>query len=157
MEKQKWIRILAITFAVVWATLVSGTGFAGSLSMRVTTDTPETMPQGRAAGWFGDEVMKIIPGSQVKIFNASSLYNNADSLEAMHSGTLEACWATLSKISGILPHGLCLRMPSLFSSYEQVQKIPQTEIGYFITQAAEKKGIIIFMGQCQSFHRCWIS
>ena len=143
MGKQKKIKILATGLAVAFVMLISGSSFAGSLSMRVTTDTPETMPQGRAASWFGEEIMKILPGSEVKVFNASSLYNNADSLEAMHSGTLESCWATLSKISGIVPHGLCLRMPSLFGSYEQVQKIPQTEIGYFISQAAEKKGFII--------------
>jgi TRAP-type C4-dicarboxylate transport system substrate-binding protein len=58
--------------------------------MRVTTDTPDVMPQGVTATWFGQEVQKRIPGSQVKIYNDSSLMNNPDSMEAMHSGTLEA-------------------------------------------------------------------
>lgn len=129
--------------AVICLGVNSTPAFSGALTVRLTTDTPETMPQGRAATWFGAEMMKAIPGSEAKIFNASSLYNNPDSLEAMHSGTLEACWATLSKISGILPQGLCLRMPSLFSSYEQVQKIPQTQIGEFITLAAAKKGFVL--------------
>ncbi len=143
MRKQNLIKMLAMVLIPTIIALVSGSAFGGALSMRLTTDTPETMPQGRAASWFGEEVAKAIPGSEVKVFNASSLYNNPDSLEAMHSGTLEACWATLSKISGIIPHGLCLRMPSLFSSYEQVQKIPQTEIGAFVTRAAEKKGFVL--------------
>jgi len=143
MRRPQRIKILAMVFAVALVTWTSGTAFGGALSMRLTTDTPETMPQGRAATWFGEEIMKVLPGSEAKVFNASSLYNNTDSLEAMHSGTLEACWATLSKISGILPQGLCLRMPSLFSTYEQVQKIPQTEIGSFITKAADKKGFVL--------------
>lgn len=143
MRRPKRIKILAMVFAVALVSLTSGAAFGGTLTMRLTTDTPETMPQGRAASWFGEEIMKALPGSEVKVFNASSLYNNTDSLEAMHSGTLEACWATLSKISGILPQGLCLRMPSLFGSYEQVQKIPQTEIGSFITKAADKKGFVL--------------
>src|SRR3990170_8833920 len=88
---------------------------AGPLNMRVTTDTPDVMPQGVAATWFGEELKKRIPGSQVKIYNASSLMNNTDSLEAMHSGTLESCWATMSKISGILPAVLAIRLPALFS------------------------------------------
>jgi len=124
-------------------TIFSGMAVGASFSMRLTTDTPETMPQGRAASWFAEELMKKMPGSEVKVFNASSLYNNADSLEAMHAGTLESCWATLSKISGIIPNGLCLRMPSLFSRYEQIQKIPQTEIGAFISDAAEEKGFVL--------------
>lgn len=144
MKKSKSsILSIVIGIAMIIVGSSAGTAFGNSFSMRLTTDTPETMPQGRAASWFGEELMKRIPGSEAKVFNASSLYNNADSLEAMHSGTLEASWATLSKISGIIPNGLCLRLPSLFSSYEQVQKIPQTDIGTFITKAAEKKGFIL--------------
>ena len=144
MKKTKSAIIpIIIVFAMFIVGSGSGDAFGDSFSMRLTTDTPETMPQGRAATWFGEEIMKRIPGSEAKVFNASSLYNNADSLEAMHSGTLEASWATLSKISGIVPNGLCLRLPSLFSSYEQVQKIPQTEVGSFISKAAEKKGFVV--------------
>jgi TRAP-type C4-dicarboxylate transport system substrate-binding protein len=111
-------------------------------SMRLTTDTPETMPLGRAAAWFGQEIERRLPTSEVKIFNSSALYDNTDSLEAMHAGTLEACWATSSKIAGIIPEVLCLRIPSLFSDYSQVQKIPETKIGQYITKACEKKGFI---------------
>ena len=115
---------------------------AGQPSMRLTTDTPETMPLGRAAAWFGQEIERRLPRSEVKIFNSSALYDNADSLEAMHAGTLEACWATSSKIAGIIPEALCLRIPSLFGDYSQVQSIPETKIGRYITQACEKKGFI---------------
>jgi len=135
--------VIASLVVVLIMMVCSGVALGDSFSMRLTTDTPETMPQGRAASWFAEELMNKLPGSEVKVFNASSLYNNADSLEAMHAGTLESCWATLSKISGIIPNGLCLRMPSLFSSYEQVQKIPETEIGTFISEAAAKKGFVL--------------
>jgi len=88
------------------------------------------------------ELQKRIPGSQVKVYNASSLYNNPDSLEAMHSGTLEACWASMSKISGILPQGLAGRLPALFSTYEQALAIPQTALGKYIEKGAIAKGFV---------------
>ena len=116
---------------------------AGQPSIRLTTDTPETMPLGRAAAWFGQEIERRLPRSEVMIFNSSSLYDNTDSLEAMHAGTLEACWATSSKIAGIIPEALCLRIPTLFSDYSQVQKIPGTKIGQYISKACEKKGFVL--------------
>ena len=143
MRAWKFFLTIAITITVGFFWISGPAGAADNFSMRLTTDTPDVMPQGQAAVWFGEEVQKRLPGSEVKIFNASSLYNNSDSLEAMHSGTLEACWATLSKVSGVLKQGLCLRMPTMFSRYEQVQKLPETEIGQAIAAAAEKKGFVV--------------
>ena len=123
--------------------------------MRVTTDTPDVMPQGIAATWFGQEVQKRIPGSQAKIYNASSPMNNPDSMEAMHSGTLEACWATMSKISGILPQVLAIRMPALFSTYDQAKAIPQTEFGKYIERAALERIRHPGLGDPQPIHGRW--
>lgn len=140
-------KILVILSAVLF--LVFGMHLLGQaadapkpVNMRLTTDTPDVMPQGKAATWFGQELQKRIPGSQVKVYNASSLYNNPDSLEAMHSGTLEACWASMSKISGILPQGLAGRLPTLFSTYEQALAIPKTAMGKYIEKAAVAKGFV---------------
>jgi len=112
------------------------------VNMRITTDTPDVMPQGLAATWFAEELTRRIPGSEVKVFNASSLYNNADSLEAMQAGTLEACWATTSKISGIIPEVLSLRMPALFSNYAQALLIPKTDLGAYLEDAAGEQGFV---------------
>ena len=143
MKAFKYLVTIALLMTFGFLSSFTQNAEADDFSMRLTTDTPDVMPQGMAAVWFGEEVEKRLPGAEVKIFNASSLYNNADSLEAMHAGTLEACWATLSKISGIIKQGLCLRTPTLFSSYEQVQKIPETGIGEAIAAAAEDKGFIV--------------
>jgi TRAP-type C4-dicarboxylate transport system substrate-binding protein len=131
------------------ALLLSGCTSEGSateglqpISMRVTTDTPDVMPQGVAATWFGEELAKRIPGSDIKIYNASSLYNNPDSLEAMSSGTLEACWASLSKTTGVIPQGLALRMPALFSTYDQAKMIPNTDLGKYLGNAAAERGFV---------------
>jgi len=113
-----------------------------AVNMRITTDTPDVMPQGVAATWFGEELARRIPGSEVKVFNASSLYNNADSLEAMKAGTLEACWATTSKISGIIPEVLSIRMPALFSNYAQALLIPKTDLGEYLENAAAEQGFV---------------
>ena len=140
MKKLHLIRI--VIFALVLAIHLPAFAASGPLNMRVTTDTPDVMPQGVAATWFGQELQKRIPGSQVKIYNASSLMSNPDSMEAMHSGTLEACWATMSKISGILPQVLAIRMPALFSTYDQAKAIPQTEFGRYIEKAALAKKFV---------------
>jgi len=134
---------------IAWLLAVSLPVFAasGPLNMRLTTDTPDTMPQGIAATWFGQEVQKRLPNSQVKIYNASSLMNNVDSLEAMHSGTLEACWASMSKIGGILPQVLAVRLPAIFSTYEQAKAIPKTEFGKHIEKVAlDKKFLCLGWG-----------
>ena len=112
------------------------------VNMRITTDTPDVMPQGVAATWFGEELAKRLPGSEAKVFNGSSLYNNADSLEAMRAGTLEACWATTSKISGIIPEVLSIRMPALFSNYAQALLIPKTDLGAYLESAAGEQGFV---------------
>ena len=115
---------------------------AQPVTIRLTTDTPDVMPQGVAATWFGEELERRIPGSEGKIYNASSLYNNPDSLEAMKAGNLEFCWATASKTAGILPQVLSLRLPALFSTYEQALAIPQTDLGKYLESAAAEKGFV---------------
>jgi TRAP-type C4-dicarboxylate transport system substrate-binding protein len=125
-----------MTFALILVIHLPAFAASSQLNMRLTTDTPDVMPQGVAATWFGQEIQKRLPGSQAKIFNASSLMNNMDSLEAMHSGTLEASWATMSKISGILPQVLAVRTPTLFTTYDQIEAIPKTEFGKYIEKAA---------------------
>ena len=145
MRSRSVTKLLGLMCGVLILTIVAacaGPAEAGPVTMRLTTDTPDVMPQGVAAAWFGEELEARIPGSEAKIFNASSLYNNADSLEAMQAGTLEACWATSSKISGILPQVLSLRMPALFSTYEQAQAIPETALGEFLENAAFERGFL---------------
>jgi TRAP-type C4-dicarboxylate transport system substrate-binding protein len=135
-----WVIVLILA---VGGLALSSPATAQVFNMRITTDTPDVMPQGVAATWFGQELQKRIPGSQVKVFNASSLMNNPDSMEAMYSGTLEACWATMSKIAGILPQVLAIRMPALFSTYEQARAIPKTEFGKYIEKAALSKKFVL--------------
>lgn len=149
------------TKVFVWASLltlaVAGGLFAfppsgAAFSMRLTTDTPDVMPQGVAATWFGQELQKRIPGSQIKVFNASTLMNNPDSMEAMHSGTLEACWATMSKISGILPPVLAIRLPALISTYEEAKAIPKSDFGRYIEKVSlERKFVVLGWGLLSPF------
>ena len=139
---KKWNLSMAIGLGLVFAFYLPVFAASGPLNMRLTTDTPDVMPQGVAATWFGQEIQRRLPGSQAKIFNASSLMNNMDSMEAMHSGTLEACWASMSKISGILPQVLGVRLPTLFSTYDQAEAIPKTEFGKYIEKTALAKNFV---------------
>jgi len=142
MMKKNVFFFVVVSFLAFLFFMPTSSFSADGLNMRLTTDTPDTMPQGEMATWFGEEVMRRLPGSAVKVFNASSLYNNTDSLEAMHAGTLEACWASLSKISAVLPQGLCLRLPTLFSSYDDAKAIPTTAVAEYIEKSAEERGYI---------------
>lgn len=138
----KSLTLLTATVLLLVVLAVPAFAAPKQFSMRLTTDTPDAMPQGIAATWFGQEMQRRIPGGEAKVFNASSLMNNADSLEAMNSGTLEACWASMSKLGSVIPEVMAIRLPAMVTTYDQVKAIPKSEFGKYIEKAALAKKFV---------------
>lgn len=108
--------------------------------MKVTTDTPATQPLGVALNWFAEEIKKQIPGSEVRVFHAGSLYATADSLEAMRAGTLEACWATSGKATGIFPEFSVFGLPMTVTAEKTFMGLMEGKIGSLVMDLSTKKG-----------------
>ena len=55
---KKGMIIMTVVCALVLAVHLPVFAASGALNMRLTTDTPDVMPQGVAATWFGQEIQK---------------------------------------------------------------------------------------------------
>ncbi|HEX78146.1 MAG TPA: TRAP transporter substrate-binding protein [Dehalococcoidia bacterium] len=151
---------VTVTETVKETVTVTATAPPQPVIMRVTSDAPAAPhPKGAAMDWFKAELEKRIPGSEVRLYPAGSLYTDPDAVEALALGTLEACWGQAGKISGFEPKASIFALPFLLTSKEAVLALPDSELGRYISDLMETKGIktlgygyvSTYLGMCSTY------
>jgi C4-dicarboxylate-binding protein DctP len=90
------------TFAL--ATALTGANAGAEVTIRFASDTVgPPHPAGIAMEIFKEKVEAAIPGSKVRNFVSSSLYKNAEAVEAMTDGNLEMAWGQFGKTAVLDP------------------------------------------------------
>jgi TRAP-type C4-dicarboxylate transport system substrate-binding protein len=94
--------LATVTFAL--ATVLTGANAGAEVTIRIASDTVgPPHPAGIAMEIFKEKVEAAIPGSKVRIYVSSSLYKNAEAIEAMTEGNLEMAWGQFGKTAIVDP------------------------------------------------------
>jgi len=92
------------TATLALATALSGTNASAEVTIRFASDTVgPPHPAGIAMEIFKEKVEAAIPGAKVRNFVSSSLYKNAEAIEAMTEGNLELAWGQFGKTAVVDP------------------------------------------------------
>jgi len=97
-------RLGVLAGAIAMAGAVATASAKAEVTIRIASDTVGVPhPAGIAMEILKEKVEKAIPGSQVRIFVSSSLYKNAEAIEAMTEGNLEMAWGQFGKTAIVDP------------------------------------------------------
>lgn len=92
------------TASVAAAAVLAATAASAEVTIRFASDTVgPPHPAGIAMEIFKEKVEAAIPGSTVRNFVSSSLYKNAEAIEAMTEGNLELAWGQFGKTAVVDP------------------------------------------------------
>lgn len=121
--------LLAITgIAAAAAALPAAPAAAEELTpvtIRISSDTaPPPQPVGMAQEFFKERLAEIIPGSEVRIFYAGSLYSSiGDSVAALTEGNLEMTWGQFAKTGDLDPYANVVTGPLLLTTPGAMQAL----------------------------------
>jgi TRAP-type C4-dicarboxylate transport system substrate-binding protein len=92
------------TASVAAAAVLAATAASADVTIRFASDTVgPPHPAGIAMEIFKEKIEAAIPGSQVRNYVSSSLYKNAEAIEAMTEGNLELAWGQFGKSAVVDP------------------------------------------------------
>ncbi|MBT6094264.1 MAG: TRAP transporter substrate-binding protein DctP [Rhodospirillaceae bacterium] len=92
------------TATIALATALTGANASAEVTIRFASDTVgPPHPAGIAMEIFKEKVEAAIPGAKVRNFVSSSLYKNAEAIEAMTEGNLEMAWGQFGKTAVLDP------------------------------------------------------
>ena len=102
---KRYVKRMGLTVAgVALSATLGGAAAMAEVTIRIASDTVgPPHPAGIAMEIFKEKVEKAIPGSKVRIYVSSSLYKNAEAIEAMTEGNLEMAWGQFGKTAIIDP------------------------------------------------------
>ena len=98
------VGLASATVALALATALSATNASAEVTIRFAYETVgPPHPAGIAMEIFKEKVEEAIPGAKVRNFPSSSLYKNAEAVEAMTEGNLELAWGQFGKTASLDP------------------------------------------------------
>ena len=114
---------------------------------------PAPHPNAVAAEWFKDQVEEQIPGSEVRLFYAGSLYSsNPDALEAAALGNVEMVNGQYGKDSPFEPTAGIVNQPAALTTPGAIANLYDTEHFTLLRERMEALGIITLANASTSFY-----
>lgn len=121
--------------AALAAMLASAVAMAQGVTIRIASDTVgPPHPAGIAMQIFKEKVEKAIPGSKVRIYVSSSLYKNAEAIEAMTEGNLEMAWGQFGKTAILDPYTNVVLGPMLLTTPGAINALDSFETFKMLTK-----------------------
>lgn len=122
-------RILATAgFAAAAAFAVQPASAVEPVNIRLASDhNGPPHPAALAEEFFKQRVEEAIPGSNVRLYYASSLYTVPAAVEAMTNGDLEMTWGQFGKTAQVDPYMSVVVGPMLLTTPEAIGKLEDTE------------------------------
>jgi TRAP-type C4-dicarboxylate transport system substrate-binding protein len=113
---------------------------------------PPPHPNAVAAEWFKDQVEEQIPGSEVRIFYAGSLYSsNPDALEAAALGNVELVNGQYGKDAPFEPTAGIVNQPAALTTPGAISNLYDTEHFGLLRERMEALGVITLANASTSF------
>ncbi|MER1967512.1 TRAP transporter substrate-binding protein [Castellaniella sp. GW247-6E4] len=135
-----------LTQATVLATAMTLAGYAHSattLKLGWTTSDSDVDPYAITAHYFAQELEKAAPGQfDVKFFPNHQLGNDAEMVQGMQFGTLDAGVITGTLIGTIVPAFQLNDLPFLYANSEQAHKVLDGKAGELMIKELAKKNVI---------------
>ena len=117
---------LASAAALTGAMMVSSA--QAQVTIRFSSDTSAPPhPAAIAMEAFKERVEEEIPGSEVRNFFASALYNNPEAVEAMTEGNLEMAWGQFGKTAQVDPYMSVVTGPMLLTTAGAINDLENFE------------------------------
>ncbi|MEX2532855.1 MAG: hypothetical protein WD360_02690 [Nitriliruptoraceae bacterium] len=113
---------------------------------------PPPHPNSVAAEWFKDQVEEAIPGSEVRLFYAGSLYSsNATALEAAALGNVELVNGQYGKDAPFEPTAGIVNQPAALTTPGAISNLYDTEHFALLRERMEALGVITLANASTSF------
>lgn len=113
---------------------------------------PPPHPNAVAAEWFKDQIEEQIPGSEVRIFYAGSLYSsNPDALEAAALGNVELVNGQYGKDAPFEPGAGIVNQPAALTTPGAIASIYDTEHLTMLRERMEALGVVTLANASTSF------
>ncbi|HEY9529931.1 MAG TPA: TRAP transporter substrate-binding protein DctP [Burkholderiales bacterium] len=144
-------RTLAATLAAVAAVslppLVQAQDKPKPVVMRFAADfPPPPHPAGLAMKYFAEQLPKVIPGSEARLYFAGALYTVPEAFEAMRQGNLEMTWMQVGKAAPVDPWMMSLVGPGILTTVGAVDQLEKTQTYQVLIDRLQKNQAIKVFG-----------
>jgi TRAP-type C4-dicarboxylate transport system substrate-binding protein len=120
--------LAAAGFATMAAFAAGPAAAVDPVNIRLASDhNPPPHPAAMAEEFFKQRLEELIPGSQVRMYYASSLYKIPGAVEAMTNGDLEMTWGQFGKSAQVDPYMSVVVGPMLLTTPGAIDKFDKTE------------------------------
>lgn len=140
-------RILATAgFAAAAAFAAQPVSAVEPVNIRLASDhNGPPHPAALAEEFFKERVEEAIPGSNVRLYYASSLYTVPAAVEAMTNGDLEMTWGQFGKTAQVDPYMSVVVGPMLLTTPGAMERLDETETYAMLADRFDKiHGIKVF-------------
>lgn len=111
--------------------------------------SPPPHPAAMALEYFAKRLPEAIPGSQVRIYYAGSLYTIPEAFEAMRKGNLEMSWMQMGKAAPVDPWMMTIVGPGIMTTVGAVDHLEQTATFKMLVDRLDKNQKIKVFGAAQ--------
>ncbi|MFZ9677968.1 MAG: TRAP transporter substrate-binding protein [Quisquiliibacterium sp.] len=119
---------LALGASFLVPTSAIAQGAPKKVVLRFASDTPAPPhPAALAMKYFSERLPQVIPGSEARLYFASSLYTVPEAFEAMRQGNLEMTWMQIGKAAPVDPWMLSIVGPGILTTVGAVDSLDKTE------------------------------
>lgn len=138
--------VMAAGFGALAAVAAQPAAAVDPVKIRLASDhNPPPHPAAMAEEFFKLRLEALIPGSEVRMYYASSLYKIPGAVEAMTNGDLEMTWGQFGKSAQVDPYMSVVVGPMLLTTPGAIDKIDQTETFKMLVGRFDKlHGVKIF-------------
>tara|TARA_R110002096_G_scaffold256123_1_gene449390 strand:- start:4781 stop:5917 length:1137 start_codon:yes stop_codon:yes gene_type:complete len=144
---QRSVRLLAAAgFGAVAAMAAQPAAAVDPVKIRLASDhNPPPHPAAMAEEFFKERIETLIPGSEVRLYYASSLYKIPGAVEAMTNGDLEMTWGQFGKTAQVDPYMSVVVGPMLLTTPGAIDAIDTFETYKMLVDRFDKlHGVKIF-------------
>lgn len=123
-----------------------GGGGGGGVTLQLAHNLPEANNTAEAMATFADLVSEKTGGEvTVQVFPAGQLYSDRDMVDAIPGGAVDMGMITLGQWTGVVPSVQIFDYPFLVSSYDEVFRLADGEVGNRLAEELESEGVTLIM------------
>jgi len=115
--------------------------------LRFAADFPSSPhPAGMAMTYFAEQLPKVIPGSEARLYFAGALYTIPEAFEAMRQGNLEMTWMQVGKAAPVDAWMMSLVGPGVLTTVGAVDNLEKTKTYQMLVDRLSKNQAIKVFG-----------
>ena len=141
MVKICWKIVLSMVFSIVFTFILTGNGYAGSMTLKMGTVVNDSHPNTIAMVRFGQLVAQRTNGEiNIKVYPSSQLGGEKEMAEGIRLGSVQGAIINVSVLSGWVPEGQIFDMPFIFRNDDHAYNVYQGPIGKELARKYEPHG-----------------